>query len=183
LEKTDIVVYKIQNKKMARVVSKRARKTCLRRVAKALHKKASTRRQHQKVVGKASKRCAKKRVMKGRRRRVVAVRKSRKVSQPSTPQEIPTPEEYRRVYEQTATKSEGVMTPENYEETYKSAFNATPFDAQSIDRTSRMLSREAAKELGVAASSFDFQSSNKGRAISEAEASRVDECRDQGFNL
>ena len=162
---------------MARVVSKRGRKTCLRRVAKALHKKAKTRRQHQKVVGKASKQCAKKRVMKGRRRRV-ATRKPRKVSQP-----IPTPEEYRRVYEEAQTRPEGVMTPETYEQTYKNAFNGTPCDTQAIERTARMLSREAAKELGVAANSFDFQSSDKGRAIAEAEAGRVEECRNEGFNV
>ena len=162
---------------MARVVSKRGRKSCLRRVAKALHKKAKTRRQHQKVVGKASKQCAKKRVMKGRRRRV-ATRKPRKVSQP-----IPTPEEYRRVYEEMQNRPEGVMTPETYEQTYKNAFNGTPCDTQSIERTARMLNREAAKELGVAANSFDFQSSDKGRAIAEAEAGRVEECRNEGFKM
>ena len=173
----------IQNtkQKMARVVSKRGRKSCIRRVAKALHKKAKTLRQHQKVVGKASKRCAKKRVMKGRRR--TGARKPRKVSEPVTPQTIPTPEEYRRVYEEAQTRPEGVMTPETYEETYKNAFNGTPCDTQAIERTARMLSREAAKELGVAANSFDFQSSDKGRAIAEAEATRVEECRNQGFNM
>jgi len=166
---------------MARVVSKRGRKTCLRRVAKALHKKAKTRRQHQKVVGKASKQCAKKRVMKGRRR--AGARKSRKVSQPAIPQPIPTPEEYRRVYEQAETKPEGVMTPESYEETYKAAFNGTPCDTQAIERTARVLNREAAMELGVAASSFEFQSSGKAQSIREAEAGRVEECRNEGFNV
>jgi hypothetical protein len=42
---------------MARIVS---RKRCLKRTARMLHKKATTKRQHQKVVGKASKACSRK---------------------------------------------------------------------------------------------------------------------------
>jgi hypothetical protein len=43
--------------KMARVVS---RKSCMKRVSRRLHKRATTKRQHQKVIGKASKACSRK---------------------------------------------------------------------------------------------------------------------------
>ena len=78
---------------MARALS---RKQCLKKTAKALHRKAKTRRQHQKVVGKASKACSRKmRLKKGRKtsaRKTRARRQVRKVRQPSpSPSPIPAP--------------------------------------------------------------------------------------------
>ena len=84
---------------MARALS---RKQCLKKTAKALHRKAKTRRQHQKVVGKASKACSRKmRLKKGRKtsaRKTRARRQVKKVRKPtptpasfSVPNPAPTP--------------------------------------------------------------------------------------------
>jgi hypothetical protein len=56
---------------MARVAS---RKNCMKKVARRLHKKATTKRQHQKVIGKASKACSRK--MRVRRAGKKGVRKT-----------------------------------------------------------------------------------------------------------
>jgi hypothetical protein len=56
---------------MARVAS---RKNCMKKVSRRLHKKATTKRQHQKVIGKASKTCSRK--MRVRRAGKKGVRKT-----------------------------------------------------------------------------------------------------------
>lgn len=130
---------------MARTVSKRARKMCLRRTAKALHKKAKTRRQHQLVLGKASKKCAKKRIMRMKKRRT-ATRRSRqpKVApayeqpfempgeEPASPErpnyemsgEIPTPQDYEQAYNELPSRPAGLMPPTEYADIYEAFQNA-----------------------------------------------------------
>jgi hypothetical protein len=129
----------ITKENMARVAS---RKSCMKKVSRTLHKKATTKRQRKQIIGKASKACSRK--MRVRRagkkavRKVIRKKSVRKVvprqpprqSPPPAPMTPPTPS----IHTQVPPPSSDLFT--FWSDVYKTYFNSLPCE-NIIERSDR----------------------------------------------
>lgn len=140
---TKLIFYLYNKRNMARALS---RKQCLKKTAKALHRKAKTRRQHQKVVGKASKACSRKmRLKKGRKTSARKTRVRRQVRQPTpTPASfsVPTPTQTtRQPTPRQPTPSIPIGTPQPIPMLIQSPVNLSMMNSPEGSATGSLLSR------------------------------------------